>query len=289
MTYVSKLLSKAGWAKWALLPWMALFAANAQAAQPTEWQLGFQPAVSPVMDSINSFNTFTLWIITPIVLFVLFLLIYVCVRFNAKANPNPSKTTHNTLIEVAWTVIPVLILVVIAVPSFRLLYFESEIPESDITIKAIGYQWYWGYEYPDQNIEEFASYMLQDDQLGEDDPRLLAVDNEIIVPVGTNVRLQVTAGDVLHSFAMPSMGLKMDAVPGRLNETWFRADREGVYYGQCSELCGQLHAFMPIAIRVVNPDQFEQWASMAAEDLDGANAMLAGLLDEQKQLAQVQE
>lgn len=256
------------------------------AAQPTPWQISFQEAAAPVMEQINSFNTFTLWIITPIVLFVLALLIVCAVRFNSKANPTPSKTTHNTMIEIVWTVAPVLILVVLAVPSFRLLYNQLEIPEAHMTIKATGYQWYWGYEYPDNNDIAFDSYMLQEDELGPDDPRLLAVDNEIVVPVGKVIRVQVTAADVLHSFAMPSMGLKMDAVPGRLNETWFEAEREGIYYGQCSELCGVLHAFMPIAIRVVSDEQFAQWAQMAVEDVEGANEMLAGLLDEQRKLAQ---
>lgn len=261
------------------------FESVASAAQPTPWQISFQEAAAPIMDQINSFNTFTLWIITPIVLFVLALLIICAVRFNSKANPTPSKTTHNTMIEIVWTVAPVLILVVLAVPSFRLLYNQVEIPEAHMTIKATGYQWYWGYEYPDNNDISFDSYMLQDDERGPDDPRLLAVDNEIVVPVGKVIRVQVTAADVLHSFAMPSMGVKMDAVPGRLNETWFEAQREGIYYGQCSELCGILHAFMPIAIRVVSDEQFAQWAEMAADDVEGANEMLAGLLDEQRKLA----
>lgn len=259
---------------------------SAHAGVPTPWQISFQNAVSPVMEDINSFNTFTLWIITPVVLLVLGLLIYCAIRFNRKANPTASKTTHNTFIEIVWTIAPVLILVVIAVPSFRLLYKQLEIPEAHMTIKATGYQWYWGYEYPDNQDIAFDSYMLQDDERGPNDPRLLAVDNEIVVPVGKVIRLQVTAADVLHSFAMPSMGLKTDAVPGRLNETWFNAQREGIYYGQCSELCGQLHAFMPIAIRVVSDEQFGQWAAMAVEDVEGANEMLAGLLDEQRKLAQ---
>uniref|UniRef100_UPI003531EA8E cytochrome c oxidase subunit II n=1 Tax=Pararhizobium sp. IMCC3301 TaxID=3067904 RepID=UPI003531EA8E len=262
------------------------FATISFAAQPKPWEIAFQEAASPVMEKINSFNTFTLWIVVPIVLLVLALLIICAVRFNSKSNPTPSKTTHNTLIEIVWTVAPVLILVILAVPSFRLLYNQLEIPEAEMTIKATGYQWYWGYEYPDNNDIAFDSLMLQDDERGPDDPRLLAVDNEIVVPVGKVIRVQVTAADVLHSFAMPSMGLKMDAVPGRLNETWFKAEREGIYYGQCSELCGVMHAFMPIAIRVVSDDQFQQWASMAADDVEGANEMLAGLLEEQKKLAQ---
>lgn len=256
------------------------------AAQPAPWQLGFQEAAAPVMEQITSFNTFTLWIVIPIVLFVLLLLIVCAVKFNAKSNPTPSKTTHNTMIEIVWTIAPVLILVVLAVPSFRLLYNQLEIPEAHMTIKATGYQWYWGYEYPDNNDIAFDSYMLQDDERGPDDPRLLAVDNEIVVPVGKVIRVQVTAADVLHSFAMPSMGLKIDAVPGRLNETWFEAEREGIYYGQCSELCGVLHAFMPIAIRVVSEEQFTQWAQAAEDDVEGANELLAGLLDEQRKLAQ---
>jgi cytochrome c oxidase subunit 2 len=193
------------------------------------------------------------------------------------------------MLEVAWTVVPIIILVVIAVPSFRLLYEEAVVPPPDITIKATGYQWYWGYEYPDHGNFDILQIMLQDDERlarmeatgggkEEDFPRLLAVDNDLVVPVDTTVRLQITAADVLHAFAMPAFGVKMDAVPGRLNETWFHAEREGIYYGQCSELCGTDHAFMPIAIRVVSQDQFDAWVEMAANDLGAANDMLAQMI-----------
>lgn len=237
----------------------AAIALPGEAAQPEPWQLGFQEAATPVMEAINSFHNFILAIITVITLFVLALLIYVMVRFNAKANPTPSKTSHNTTIEVVWTVVPVIILVVIAIPSFRLLYMEQTIPEPDITIKTTGYQWYWSYEYPDQDGMTFDSIMLRDDELAEGQPRLLAVDNPMVVPVGATVKMLVTAGDVLHNWAMPAFGVKMDAVPGRLNETWFRAERVGTYYGQCSELCGRDHAFMPIEVRVVSQEEYALW------------------------------
>ncbi|MEO1199432.1 MAG: cytochrome c oxidase subunit II [Pseudomonadota bacterium] len=232
----------------------------ASAAQPVDWQINFQPAASPVMESIHWFHNFILIIITAITLFVLALLIYCIIKFNAKANPTPSKTSHNTMLEVAWTVVPVFILVIIAIPSFQLLYFEQTIPEADMTVKVTGYQWYWGYEYPDHENIDFLQFMLREDELEEGQPRLLAVDNNMIVPVGATVRVIVTAADVLHNWAMPAFGVKMDAVPGRLNETWFRADREGIYYGQCSELCGKDHAFMPIAVEVISQEAFETWA-----------------------------
>lgn len=280
-------------------------AALAAESGMTNWQLGFQASVSDMMDDITWFNAFTLIIITVITLFVLALLIICIVKFSAKANPVPSRTSHNTMIEVAWTVIPILILVVIAIPSFRLLYKQLDIPDYEMTVKAIGYQWYWGYEYNDEGMGDlyFDSYMLGDPLDPEADvvarqevatergvtinevPRLLAVDNDLVVPVDTTIRLQVTAEDVIHAFAMPSMGLKIDAIPGRLNETWFRAREEGVYYGQCSELCGINHAFMPIAIRVVSKEQFKTWAAAAQEDLDGANKQLMASINEQKKLA----
>jgi cytochrome c oxidase subunit 2 len=261
----------------------------ALAAQPEPWQMGLQPAATDVMASIRWFESFTLIIITVITLFVLALLLYCAMRFNAKANPQPSRTSHNTAIEVVWTVAPILILVIIAIPSFRLLYKQLDIPESDLTVKVTGYQWYWGYEYPDEKYAgiAFDSYMLDDaarEKLMQEKkltvqqvPRLLAVDNEVVVPVGKIVRVQVTAADVLHSFAMPAFGIKIDAVPGRLNETWFRADAPGVYFGQCSELCGTNHAFMPIAIRAVSEEQFEAWAEAAKTDIGAANALLAEL------------
>jgi len=226
--------------------------------QPAEWEYKLQRAATPVMENIIWFHDFLFWLITLIVIFVLALLVVVVVKFNAKANPVPSKTTHNTLIEVAWTIIPVLILVGVAVPSFRLLFTELDVPKADLTIKATGKQWYWTYSYPDNGKFEFDSLLATDKQ-----PRLLAVDNEIVVPVNKIVRVQVTGADVIHSFAVPSFGIKIDAVPGRLNETWFKATTTGMFYGQCSELCGKDHAFMPIAVRVVTDDEFTQWVAAA--------------------------
>jgi cytochrome c oxidase subunit 2 len=239
-------------------------AALAGTGQPSEWQLGLQGAVTPVMVDITWFHDFLLYIITAITILVLVLLVIVMVRFNARSNPTPSKTTHNTLIEVIWTVVPVLVLVAIAIPSFRLLFFQLNIPQADLTIKATGKQWFWSYTYPDNGGFEFDSLLACDQQrLKCEAPRLLAVDNEVVVPVNKTVRVQVTATDVIHAFAVPSFGVKIDAVPGRLNETWFKATKEGVYYGQCSELCGKDHAYMPITVRVVSEKDFTAWIDQA--------------------------
>ena len=244
--------------------------ALAAAGLPEPWQLGFQDAVTPVMHDINTFHNWMLGLITVIACFVLLLLVYVMVRFNAKANPTPSKTTHNTLIEVIWTVGPILILLAIAVPSFRLLYLQREIPQADMTVKAIGNQWYWSYEYPDHDDLAFDSLMVEDADLQPGQPRLLATDNDVVVPVNKTVRVIVTASDVIHNWAMPSFGIKMDAIPGRLNETWFRAEKVGVYYGQCSELCGIRHAYMPITVRVVSEEEFASWLVEAKEQFAAA-------------------
>ena len=232
---------------------------EAMANQPKDWQLGFQEAASESMRDIISFHdNLLLPIIVAISAFVLFLMLYVCVKFRASANPNPSKRTHNVAVEVLWTLIPCLILIVIAVPSFKILYKQDAIPKADLTIKAIGYQWYWGYEYPDENII-FDSYMVEDKDLKANQPRLLAVDNEIVVPVNKVVKVLITANDVLHAWALPSFGVKRDAVPGRINETWFKAEKTGTYYGQCSELCGIKHAFMPITVKVVSEEEYQEW------------------------------
>ncbi len=244
-------------------------AAFAGTGQPSDWQLGFQGSVTPVMDNIVSFHTFVLWIIIAISAFVLALLLIIMVKFNARANPTPSRTTHNTLLEVAWTLIPVVILVVIAIPSFRLLFYQLTIPpmnieQGDVTVKATGKQWFWSYTYPDHGNFEFDSTIVRDVKaLRPDQPRLLGVDNEMVVPVNKNVRVITTGAEVIHAFAVPSFGIKIDSIPGRLNETWFRATREGIYYGQCSELCGKDHAFMPIAVRVVSEDAFKKWVAEA--------------------------
>lgn len=233
-------------------------AAFAELGQPAPWEWHLQASGSPVMDNIVWFHDFLSVLIIVITLFVLALLVIVVMKFNAKANPVPSRTTHNTLIEVVWTLVPVLILVGIAVPSFRLLFLELDVPKADLTIKATGKQWYWSYAYPDNGKFEFDSLMAQDKQ-----PRLLGVDNEMVVPVNKVIRVQVTGADVIHAFALPAFGVKIDAIPGRLNETWFKATKTGMFYGQCSELCGKDHAFMPIAIRVVNDQEFASWVESA--------------------------
>ena len=240
-----------------------LISQKAFANQPKDWQLGFQEAASETMrDIVNFHDKLLLPIIVAISVFVLFLMAYACIRFRASRNPNPSKRTHNVAVEVLWTLIPCLILIVIAVPSFKILYKQDTIPKADLTIKAIGYQWYWGYEYPDENLI-FESYMVEEKDLKADQPRLLAVDNEVVVPVGKVVKVLITANDVLHAWALPSFGVKRDAVPGRINETWFKAEKVGTYYGQCSELCGIKHAFMPIAVKVVSEEEYQEWLSEA--------------------------
>lgn len=245
--------------------------AHASLGQPSPWQLGFQQSATSIMDGVISFHNFLLVVITLITIFVLGLLAIVIVKFNARANPVPSRTTHNTVLEVLWTVVPVLILVAIAVPSFRLLFHQLEIPEADLTVKATGKQWYWTYSYPDNGAFEFDSLMLKDDSRKPEQPRLLAVDNEMVVPVDKVVRVLTTGADVIHAFAVPSFGVKIDAIPGRINETWFKATKEGVYYGQCSELCGRDHAFMPIAVRVVNDQAFAAWVAQSKQRYAGNN------------------
>ena len=236
--------------------------AFAASGQPSPWQLGLQGAASPIMEDVVWFHDFLLWIIAAITLFVLALLIIVIVKFNAKSNPVPSRTTHNTMIEVVWTVVPVLILVAIAVPSFRLLFYQLNVPKADISVKATGKQWFWSYSYPDDKFE-FDSLMLKENELKAGQPRLLAVDNDMVVPVNKVVRVIVTGSDVIHSFAVPAFGVKIDAIPGRVNETWFKAEREGTYYGQCSQLCGRDHAFMPIAVHVVSDTAYAAWLDSA--------------------------
>jgi len=231
-------------------------------------QIGMQMANSPIAEEIQRFHNGILLPMTIIIsLFVLALLAYVVWKFNDKANPTPSRTTHHTLLEVVWTILPVMILIVIAIPSFRLLTHQLVIPQADVTIKVTGNQWYWSYLYPKDQGGGFGfdSLMKPEDQIdpSKGDIRLLTVDNEVVVPVGKKIRMQVTASDVIHSFTVPAFGIRIDAVPGRLNETWFQAEREGMYYGQCSKLCGKDHAFMPIAFRVVSQPQYETWLAQA--------------------------
>ena len=249
-----------------LLSILLLFSFDAaEANQPIDWQLGFQSAASKSMKDIVIFHDYMLLpIITAITVFVLFLVLYACVKFRASNNKVASQTSHNTMIEIAWTLVPCLILIVMAVPSFKVLYSQDKIPPAEVTVKAIGYQWYWGYEYPDENII-FDSYMIEEKDLKPGQPRLLAVDNEVVVPVNKVVKVLITANDVLHAWALPSFGVKRDAVPGRINETWFKADRTGTFYGQCSELCGIKHAFMPITVRVVTEEEYKDWLLEAKE------------------------
>ena len=243
---------------------LAALPANALAAGMAEpWQMNLQRAISPVMEDLTSFHDILLVIITVITIFVLALLVWCIVKFNAKSNPTPSKTTHNALLEVLWTALPILILVVIAIPSFKLLYFQDRAQNAEMTIKAIGHQWYWSYEYPDHGGFTFDATMLEDSERKAGQPRLLATDTTVVVPVDTAIRVLVTAEDVLHSWAMPSFGIKVDGVPGRLNETWFQAKEEGTFYGQCSELCGIRHGFMPIQVKVVSKEAFAAWVEQA--------------------------
>ncbi|MGJ8529770.1 cytochrome c oxidase subunit II [Maritalea sp.] len=294
----------------AIIAWALPATAFAQTAgdpvtgQPTDGAIGFQPSVTTIMDSTAAFHDGLLMpIIVVITLFVTALLIWVMFRYNAKANPTPSRTTHNTFIEIVWTVVPILILIVIAIPSFGVLadqmitpdgerkYLGSsifsrengeQVPAAEVTITATGYQWYWGFEYNDLDGASFDSIILSDDEIATlkpGQPKLLAVDNDLVVPVGTTVRMLVTAADVIHAFAVPAFGVKTDAVPGRVNETWFNARKEGMYYGQCSELCGKDHAFMPIAVRVVSKEDYKAWSEKlkAEDDVEAANMILAGL------------
>jgi cytochrome c oxidase subunit 2 len=267
-----------------------LVAGSAYAAQPEPWQMTFQPAASAIMEQIVWFERYTLWFIIPITLFVMILLGWVMIRYRASANPVPSKTSHNTAVEIVWTVGPVVILLFLAIPSFQLLTAQYSPEEPKLTVKATGYQWYWGYEYQAGDAPvSFDSVLLKDADraaTGKEDrkayPRLLAVDNEMVVPVNTTVRLLVTGADVIHSFSMPAFGVKMDAVTGRSNETWFKADKEGMYYGQCSQICGKDHAYMPIAIHVVSQAQYDTWFAAAGKDLPGAYKALTAKIDTDK-------
>ncbi|MEX0344900.1 MAG: cytochrome c oxidase subunit II [Rhizobiaceae bacterium] len=272
----------------------ALWSTAALADQPTPWQWRFQPAVTEIMEGIIWFEIYTLWFIVPITLLVLGLLAWCMIRYRETANPNPSRTSHNTAIEVIWTLGPVLVLLALAVPSFQLLTAQYTPPEeAGLTIKATGNQWNWDYEYQvgEEGLSFNAAVLTEADRAanGKEDlakyPRLLATDNDVVVPVNMTVRVLVTASDVLHAFAMPAFGIKVDAVPGRINETWFKATKEGIYYGQCSELCGKDHAYMPIAIRVVSAEQYETWYAAALADLPAANKALMASIETDNKLA----
>jgi cytochrome c oxidase subunit 2 len=233
------------------------------ADQPVPWQIDFQRPATPTMEKIHSLYYFMLVMLAAIVAFVVGLMAYVLIRFRASNNPIPSTTSHNVLIEILWTAIPVVLLTIIAIPTFKIIYFANEVPEAEFTLKVVGHQWYWSYQYPDHDNIAFDSYMIQDKDLKPGQKRLLDVDNRIVVPEKTIIRIQVTGADVIHSFAVPSFGIKIDAVPGRVNETWIKVDEPGVYYGQCSELCGAQHAFMPIAVEVVSKEEFQNWLAQA--------------------------
>jgi cytochrome c oxidase subunit II len=226
--------------------------------QPTNWEIGFQTAETPIMQQIESFHAFVTAIVVVISLFVMGMLLVCIIRFNEKRNPVPSRTTHNTTLEIAWTIIPILILVAIAIPSFRLLFAQYDYPKPFLTVTATGHQWYWSYDYPKDNIS-FDSIMVQDADLKPGQPRMLTVDNPLVVPVNKNIIVDVKSSDVIHDWAVPSFGVKLDAVPGRLQKTWFRALHTGLYHGECSELCGRNHAFMPIVVKVVTEKEFEDW------------------------------
>ena len=241
-------------------------------AQVEDWAWGFQDAVSPVMHRVSSFYDGLLVMMVGISALVLILMVIIVVRFNRRANKEPSRTSHNTLLEIVWTTVPVLILIAIAIPSLRLLYYEETIPEADMTLKAVGHQWYWSYEYPDHGNIGFEAIMVPDDELKDGELRLLATDNAVVLPVDKVVRVLVTSQDVIHSWAMPSMGVKTDAVPGRINELWLEIDTPGTYYGQCSELCGELHGFMPIMIKAVSEEEFQAWVTEAQAEFAANNA-----------------
>lgn len=257
----------------------ALFSGRVWANGPAPWEMNLQEPASPIMERVVSFHHLMLWVISLIVLFVFVLMAYTCFRFRESRNPVPSRRTHNTVLEIVWTGVPVLILVIIAIPSFKLLYFADVAPKPDLTIKAIGHQWYWSYEYPDNGNFTFDALMLDDDSLKPGQKRLLETDNRVVLPVGTNIVVQVTATDVIHSWAMPPMGVKVDAVPGRLNELWLNIERPGTYYGQCSELCGVNHGFMPITIEAVSKEDFAKWVEQAKTQFaraDGEFEVAAG-------------
>ncbi len=259
-------------------------------AQPHPWQMTLAQPADDRMSEIIWFHDILLYVIFAVCIFVLGLLIWVAIRFNAKANPVPSSNTHNTLLEVLWTVLPVLILAAIAIPSFRILYHQETIPPADLTIKAIGKQWYWTYEYPDQGNLTFDANMTVDRLSAPNTPggppRLMGTNNHVVVPVNKTVRLITTGADVIHAWTIPNFGVKIDAVPGRLNQAWFRPNREGTFYGQCSELCGARHAFMPIVVDVVSQERFDQWLAEAktkfgAVDVPGATKFAAATVEKE--------
>jgi len=266
-----------------LVPFIALgvmaspIAASAEEGLAKPWQMNLQDAASPVMDKIHDFHSLLMVVMVGIVLFVLAILGYVCFRFSAKRNPVPSKTSHNTLLEVVWTAVPIVILIIIAIPGMRLLYFHDRAQDYEMTLKVTGHQWYWTYNYPDQGDFEFDSIPVPEGDLEPGQPRLLTVDNRVVLPVDTNIQVLITADDVIHNWAVPALGMKIDATPGRINERWVRIDKEGMYYGMCSELCGVYHSFMPIQVEAVSKEAFAKWVEQAQEEFaqnDGSSVNL---------------
>ncbi len=272
-------LSSKLWSLVAAMAMVTLGGTTAGASQAVPWQMGFPEAATPVMRQVLEFNDLLMTIIVTIFVFVVALLLYTMHRFSAKRNPEPSKTTHNTVIEVIWTVIPIMLLLVIAIPSFKLLYFQDRAVNAEMTIKAVGHQWYWTYEYPDHDDLTFDALMIADEDIEEGQIRLLETDNRVVVPVATNIRLLTTADDVIHAWAIPAFGIKIDAVPGRVNESWFHAEKEGVFYGQCSELCGVYHGFMPIAVEVLSKEAFAAWLIDAKEEFASNNSPTTTVAD----------
>ena len=253
------------------------------AGVPELWGINFQKAASPLAERIHDFHNLLLWIIIAIAVFVLLLLVWVILRYNHKANPEPKQFTHNVLLEVVWTLVPIAILIIIAVPSFRVLYYNDRTENPEMTLKIVGYQWYWGYEYPDHGNIAFDSYMVADEDIKEGQQRLLSTDTQVVLPVDTDIQLLISAGDVLHSWTIPAFGVKMDAIPGRWNEAWVRINEPGTYYGQCSELCGKDHAYMPIEIKAVPKDEFRAWAiENGASEEDFQTAALEASDEEQQ-------
>ena len=256
-----------------LAPIGLIVPASAQAVYaPKPWEMGMQAAGGPLKVQEIDLHNLVLVIITVITLFVAGLLVWVITRYNSKRNPIPSQTSHNTFLEVAWTVIPILILVVMAIPSFRLVYYEDRTPDADMTIKVTGHQWYWRYTYPDKGNIDFNSYIIPDDQLKPGQLRLLTVDNDLVVPAGKNIRVLATSADVIHSFFVPSLGVQRYAIPGRIIETWFRADKPGIYYGECNQICGTNHSRMPIVVRALSPADFEAWLVQAKTKFSDAGS-----------------
>jgi cytochrome c oxidase subunit 2 len=275
---------KSGLAALAAMAMTALLAAGAHAqgealGAPQPWELTFQAAHSPVMERLTDFNYVLLVIIIVISVFIVALLGIVIFRYNKRRNPKPQSWSHNTLLEMVWTAIPVIILLAIAIPSIRLLYYQDRAPNPEMTLKAIGHQWYWSYEYPDHGDIAFDAVMKEEAELEEGEPRLLATDTAVVLPVGTDIRILTTADDVIHAFALPALGVKMDAVPGRINETWVHINTPGTYYGQCSELCGTNHGFMPIMVKAVSKEEFAAWVEQqeTARNDDAGPRKVAGL------------